>query len=482
MRILLHYYFKKKYAKETYMKKKSISQKSVKGNPKFLCLTVCNPNSAGVDIGSKEHWVAVSPHLAKDNVRHFPAYTCGLRAISKWLKRCHVKTVAMESTGVYWLSLYDILEQDGFEVYLCNARNIKNLPGRQKTDAIDCAWIQKLHSFGLLTSSFIPNLDVRGLRGLLRYRDILTQENSRHVLRMGKNLTQMNVLLHKVLSNIMGESGTKIIKAIIAGNTKPEKLLKLKNNSVKASDALFLKALDGNYDSLQIELLSYELQYYEYTTEIITQIDFKIGQKLIEMIKSTSDNFDDPSFDVENLSEVDILTFLFGVDLTQIPGISILSLRKLISETGTDMSKWEDASHFTSWLGLSPNNKISGGKLLKSDTKHNKPRAATIFRMCASTLRRSKSHLGNFLRRKMAQKGYPKALTATARKLAVVYYLMIKNRTPFLELGEDSYMINYRYRAIRNLQKKARRLGFAVIPNKVEVVPNQESDENCPKT
>ncbi|MEA2096603.1 MAG: IS110 family transposase [Candidatus Cloacimonadota bacterium] len=464
------------------MKRRIIYQKSVKGKPNFSCLTVCNPNSAGIDIGSKEHWVAVSPHLAKDNVRHFSAYTCGLRAISKWLKRCHVKTVAMESTGVYWLSLYDILEQDGFEVFLCNARNVKSLPGRQKTDVNDCAWIQKLHSFGLLSSSFIPNLDIRGLRALLRYRDILTQENSRHVLRMQKNLTQMNVLLHKVLSNIMGDSGTKIIKAIIAGNTKPEQLLKLKNKSVKASNASFLKALDGNYDSLQIELLFHELQHYEYTTGIITQIDSKIRLKLIEMLKSMSDDSDNSSSDFEKLSEVDIMTFLLGVDLTQIPGISILSLRKLISETGTDMSKWEDASHFTAWLGLAPHNKKSGGKLLKSDTIHHKPKAATIFRMCASTLRRSKSHLGHFLRRKMVQKGYPKALTATARKLAVIYYLMIKNRTPYLELGEDYYIINYRYKAIRNLQKKAKRLGFNIISNKVEVFPNKEADDNCSKT
>lgn len=435
------------------------TRNKVKKNVEFNGLTVKNPNSAGIDIGSRDHWVAVAPHLTKDRIRSFPTFTCNLHEISNWLIDCNVQTIAMESTGIYWIPLLDILEDSGFEVNLCNARHVKNLPGRQKTDALDCAWIQKLHSFGLLSASFIPNIEIRALRTLMRYRENLTQENTRHVLRMQKFLTLMNVLLPKVLSDITGQTGTNIIKAIIAGKTNPKQLLKLKNKKVKASDELFLKALEGDYQHFYIKALSYEMKHYEYIAEKIRTVDIDTDMQLTKMIKLSSPEYDDSIV----LSDVDKLIALIGVDLTQVPGFSVLSIRKLISETGLDMSKWKDAKHFSSWLRLSPSAKKSGGKMVNSETLSNKPRAAIIFRMCAGSLRKNKSPLGDFLRRKMAHKHYAKAITATARKLSVIYYNMLKFKSPYVQLDPDYYAQQHKERVINNLRKSAERLGFSLI-------------------
>ncbi|MCF7920791.1 MAG: IS110 family transposase [Candidatus Cloacimonetes bacterium] len=319
------------------MKKTKKSRNTVKENVAVNGLSVKNPNSAGIDLGSKDHWVAVSPHLAKDRIKRFPTYTCNLHDISNWLKKCNVDSIAMESTGIYWIPLYELLEKDGFDVNLCNAQHVKNLPGRQKTDAKDCAWIQKLHSFGLLTASFVPKLDILALRTLMRYRERLQSENSRHVLRMQKILTQMNVLLPNVLSDITGKTGTDIMKAIISGKTDPEYLIQFKNKQVKASDEIFLKALNGNYQYFYINILSYELMHYEYFEEEIEKIDNEVSALLTRMIKSENDDYDE----CITLSEAEQLIVLTGVDLTQVPGFEILSIRKLIGETGIDMSKWK---------------------------------------------------------------------------------------------------------------------------------------------
>jgi len=443
------------------MKKQEKIRNSVKENRIFNGLTIANPNSAGVDIGSRYHWVAVAPHLAPNHIRKFSTFTADLDEICKWLKECKVESVCMESTSIYWIPLFDLLEKSGFEVFLCNATQAKNLPGRQKTDNHDCAWIQKLHSYSLLTNSFIPKLAIRDFRNLMRYRENLTQDQSRYVQRMQKLLTQMNILLPKVLSDITGKTGISIIKAILSGETNPEQLLKLKNHRVKASDETFLKALQGNYDTSLIKLLHFELKQYESSNTLISEVDDEIESTLSEMHVS------DPNkkSEITKISERDRLIALTGVDLTEVPGFDLLSIRKLISETGLDMSKWKDSSHFSSWLRLSPHSKISGEKKLSSSTLRHKPRAAIIFRMCANTLRRSKSHLGDFLRRKTAQKHYGKAVTATARKLAVIYYNMLKHKTPYNELDENYYAIHYKERSIRRLGNYAKSLGYSIVKN-----------------
>jgi transposase len=442
------------------MKKSTKSTKTVKLKSSFSGLSVINPNSAGIDVGSKEHWVAVSPHLTEENVRSFSAMSYGLHEISAWLKECGVETVAMESTGVYWIPLHDILEEDGFEVFLCNASYVKNLPGRKKTDAIDCAWIQKLHSFGLLSPSFIPSLEIRELKDLLRYRETLTKENTTHVNRMQKCLIEMNVLLNKVVSNIMGKTGKSVIKAIIAGQTDPSYLIKFKDRQVQASDEQFLRALEGNYQKSKLIKLSTEMELYEQICHKIDEMDRHIEMKLMSFLNDCDD------IPINNkLSPRELLILITGVDLTEVPGFDVLSVWKLISETGLDMSKWPDAKHFTSWLRLAPNNQISGGKLLKSNTVSHKPKATQTFRICATTLKKSKTYLGYFYRKKKAQKSASKAIIATARKLAEIYYKMLKFKASFNELGENFYEQNYREKAVRNLKRTAHRLGFELTEN-----------------
>jgi len=294
---------------------------------------------------------------------------------------------------------------------------------------------------------------------LMRYRDNLTRDQSRYVQRMQKLLTQMNILLPKVLSDITGKTGILIIKAIISGNNNPEQLLKYKHYGVKASDETFLKALQGNYDTSLIKLLHFELKQYESSNSLISEVDDEIESTLSEMHISEPDK----KSEIKKISERDRLIALTGVDLTEVPGLDILSIRKLISETGLDMSKWKDSSHFSSWLRLSPHSKISGEKKLSSSTLRHKPRAAIIFRMCANTLRRSKSYLGDFLRRKTAQKHYGKAITATARKLSVIYYNMLKNKTPYKDLGENYYNFNYKKRSLKRLSNYARCLGYSIV-------------------
>lgn len=437
------------------MNKNATNSKQVKQKKCLPTLSVINPYSAGIDIGSKEHWVAVSPHLTKSNIKKFSAMSYGLHEISTWLKKCNVLTVAMESTGVYWMPLFDVLEEDGFEVYLCNSQHVKNLPGRKKTDAIDCAWIQKLHSYGLLSSSFIPAIEIRGLKDLLRYREVLTRENSAHINRLQKCLIEMNILLNKVVSNIMGKTGKSVIQSILAGKTEPAYLLQFKDRQIKASDEDFLHALEGSYQESKLVILSLEFELYENVNRKLEQLDQQIDNKLRTLLKDEND--------IENskhYSHVKILNLIAGVDLTDVPGFDVLSIWKLISETGLDMSKWPDSKHFTSWLRLSPNNQISGGKLLKSNTVRHKPKAAIVFRVCAATLRNSKSYLGDFYRRKHAQKSTSQAITATARKLAVIYYNMLKDKKPYHELGKFYYENNYRKKAVRKLKKTAKRLGF----------------------
>jgi len=378
----------------------------------------------------------------------------------------------MESTGVYWIPLYEVLEERGFDLNLCNAKHAKNVPGRTKTDRYDCKWLQKLHTYGLLSASFIASSEIRELKVLMRHRDNLIQESSRHIQRMQKTLTYMNVLLHKVVSDITGYSGMRIIRAILAGETDSHKLVKYRHKTVKASEEEIVKALEGNYRFEDLFILKQVVESYDFVIKQISEFDSAIDD-LFSGLDKQADNKKNPLPKVKKSSKVNYservqLYEIFGVDLIQIPGLSALTLRKLIGEVGLDMSRWKNFKNFTSWLGLSPNRKVSGGKVLSERTNQVQSKAAGIFRMAASTLRTSDTFLGGFLRRKKSHIGSAKAITATARKIAVIFYTMVKEKISYQELGAEYYEQKYKERSVKRLMRQAKRLGFSL--NQLELV------------
>lgn len=433
---------------------------------------IVNPNAAGIDIGSKEHWVCVPPARTEDNVKKFSTFTCDLYAIGKWLKECKVDTVAMESTGIYWIPLYQVLEKMGFKVNLINARHIKNVPCRRKTDRVDCQWIRRLHACGLLTSSFRPEQDICKIRTLMRHRDNLIRMKVRHTHHMLKSLEQMNLKLTSVLSDITCVTGLKIIKGIIDGNHNPKKLAKHRHYAVKASQLDIEKALEGDYCEEHIFTLKLAYDAYQFVIEQTQQCDSQIASYIEKM--NPKENQEQLTFDFlpkksssrKNAYFFDLRTYLdkiTHVDLTAIPGIKDLSLT-IISEIGLDMTRWKSDKHFTSWLGLAPNHKISGGKILSRQTATVKSRAAYAFRCAASTLRSSNCYLGHFYRKVRSKTSGSCAVVATARKLAIIVYHMLKKQVQYQELGSD-YLDNLnKKKFLTYLNKKAESLGYSLQP------------------
>jgi len=455
-------------------KSKSKTSPQKKKNPGLPASLECvNLNAAGIDIGSSEHWVAVGDDRDEQPVRKFEAFTADLYRLADWLEECGIDTVVMESTGVYWIPLFQILETGGFEVKLVNAKHVKNVSGR-KSDILDCQWLQQLHTFGLLSGSFRPENDICVLRSYLRHRDNLIRQCSSAIQHMQKALTQMNVLLHKVISNIVGLTGLRIIRAILEGERDSTKLAQMKHPGIKSSANQIAKSLQGDYREEHLFVLKQSLELYDFYHKQLDELDLKIAAHM--------ESFE-PKVDLQqkpmpapkqarkkprgNAPKVDWRSAIYktaGVDLTQIPGIDTLTTQVLISEIGVDMSLWKSEKQFASWLGLSPNNRISGGKILSSRTRKSVNRAAQALRMAASTLSKSKTAFGAFFRRKRAQHGSAKAITATAHKLAKIVYQMLKTGKEFIELGEQYYEQKYQQRIIKNLQKRAKSLGLAVIP------------------
>lgn len=443
-------------------------------------LSIINPNAAGIDIGAKEQWVCIPANRCEDNIRRFDAFTCDLLEIARWLKDNSITTVAMESTGVYWIPLYQILETRGFEVYLVNAKHFKNIPGRKKTDKIDCKWLQKLHSFGLLTSSFRPNDEICRIRSLFRHRQNTVKQNSRNILHMQKALEQMNIKLHHVIDDITGVTGTKIIQEILKGERDPLKLAQLKHFRIKATLQEIVKSLEGDYRSEHLFALKQSFDSYNFKKAQIVECDVELEKMLQEMDKtlkqSTFDFLEEegqikkkkkrkpkrnaPSYDAHSY-----LKNIVGVDLTEIPGIKELTAQTIIFEIGLDMSKWATSKHIASWIGLAPNPQKSGGKIIKQRTKKISNRAANALRMGASTLQNSKTYLGAFFRKVLFRSGRAAAITATARKLLVIIYNMLKNKTPYHELGEEYLLQQNKDRVMRKLSKQAKKLGFSLVPN-----------------
>lgn len=445
-----------------------------------------NPYVAGIDIGSRSHFVAAPISTATNDdleicVREFSSFTPDLEDLANWLKECKVTSVAMESTGVYWIPLYELLESRGFEVNLVDARHVKNVTGR-KSDVKDCQWIQQLHACGLLSPAFRPDDKILSLRSYTRQRDRLVENASACTLRMQKSLTQMNIHLRNVLRDITGLTGMKIIRAIVNGERDPKKLAEFRDPHCKNSIDVIKKSLTGNYREEHLFTLQQNLESYDFYQKQIFTCDQKIEQALIELNPVQlehrgADKDQEPksgqprSYKPKGgnalyFNPLEHLQSILGVDVTKIPGIEGNLAVKILSEIGTDMKKWKSEKHFASWLGLSPENKVSGGKRMSSKTKPSANRAAILFRLAAFSLFRSQTSLGGFLRRMKAKLGAPKAITATAHKIAVIFYSMLTKGTDYAEAGLDYYEKQYRERVIKGLEKRAADLGFTLTPLK----------------
>jgi transposase len=414
-------------------KKKSKATKKVH----FQGLPLIHPNAAGIDVGSKEHLVAVPADRDPQPVRTFQAFTPDLHELAAWLKRCGIETVALESTGIYWISLYEVLEQYGFEVRVVNARHVKHVPGRSKTDVLDCQWIQKLHSFGLLNGSFRPEAQIRKLRTYMRLRDNLVVEGTQAIHHMQKALFEMNVQLSNVISDITGESGLRIIEAILAGERDPEQLASLCGVRIKATRQTVAKSLHGNWDEALLFCLKTALETYRFSQNKIQACDQCIENQLEAFkIRTTLPN------STRNLRTQ--LHRVCGVDLTKIPGIKEQAAQIIISEVGLDMSPWNTEKQFSSFLGLCPNNLITGGKILRRATRKVYNRAADTLRLCAQSLSHSKSALGAKYRRLRARLGPPKAIVAMAHHLARLVYRMLRYGENYVEKGIEHYEEKFR--------------------------------------
>lgn len=430
------------------------------------------PDAAGIDISSREHYVAVNPERHQEPIRRFGSFTEDLYAIAAWLKTCQVNTVAMEATGIYWVSLFLVLEEAGFEVLLVNARHVKNVRGK-KSDVSDADWIRQLHSCGLLSASFQPDEFTRTLRTYIRHRKNLLEMAATHIRMMQKAMEQMNIKLQNVIADITGKSGQAIIQAIIQGERTPETLIKLLDGRIKASKEEVMRSLQGVWKKENIFELHQSFEMYHLYRSKIIACDTRIKEVLLEQtgpqivekepirryVKSNKNNL---NFDAKGM-----LQQITGTDLTEIFGINDSTAIEILCETGFDMNKWPTAKHFTAWLNLAPNNKISGGKVLSSKIPRKKNRAGQVFKMAAYAVQRSKNWLAIFYHRIKSKSGAKKAITATARKIAVIFYKMLKDRVMFNPVSIDKYTESFKERQIKKLERQAKSLGLQLAPKSV---------------
>lgn len=434
-----------------------------------------NFNAAGIDVGSREHYVAVPAERDARPVRCFGTFTSDLEALAEWLKQCRVETVAMESTGVYWIPVFQILENWGFEVLLVNARQVKNVSGR-KSDVSDCQWLQQLHSYGLLSASFRPAAEVCVLRSYLRHREHLVEQASTQIQLMQKAFQQMNVQLHHVLSDVTGVTGMAIVDAILAGERDPLKLAQLKDPRVRSSVETMAKALTGNYRAEHLFVLRQARESFRFLQAQIAECDVEVD-RVLSSWEAKVDLQQQPlpptQKKSQNKSKHKPLPFnlrqqlyrVTGVDLTQVDGLDVLSVQALISEIGLNMHRWPSEKHFASWLGLCPDHRISGGQILHNRTRRVINRATDILRMAAQSLKDSQSALGAFFRRLKARLGPAKAITATAHKLARIIYRLLKYGHNYLDPGVQYYQEKYRANLLKSLQKRAASLGYTLVEN-----------------
>lgn len=434
-------------------------------------------NAAGIDVGSERHYVAVPEGRAPEAVRSFGSVTSELERLVSWLEACAIETVAMESTGVYWIPLYELLEERGFEVVLVNARHLKNVPGR-KTDVLDCQWLQQLHSFGLVRGSFRPEREITQVRAYVRHRENLVRYAASHVQHMQKALSLMNLQLHQVISDLTGTTGMRILRGLVAGNHDPRSLAEERHPRCRASVEQIEQALTGQYRPEYLFQLRQALELYDHYQAQIEACDREI-EALLQQIAAQQPEPDaalasprrrrraagnEPRFDLRPL-----LHRISGADLSEIDGLGPYSSLRLLAEIGTDMTRWRTVKHFTSWLCLAPRNQISGGKVLRRGTPTSSSRAATLLRMAAMAVGKTQTALGAFYRRLAARIGKAKAITATARKIAERVYTVLATGRPYEDPGVEAYDQRLRQRSLRNLRRRAAALGFELQPAHAEV-------------
>lgn len=432
-------------------------------------MTLVNPGAAAIDIGSTMHMAAVNPDSSDTPVRAFGTFTQDLHDLADWFGSCGVTSVAMESTGVYWIPAFEILEQHGFDVILVNARYAKNAPGR-KTDVSDAGWLRQLHSYGLLRGSFRPEAEIATLRAYLRQRERLVEYAAAHIQHMQKALMEMNLQVHHVVSDITGATGMRIIRAIVAGERDPDVLAAFRDVRCHSSIETIRASLVGNDRDEHVFALTQSLQLYDFYQEKMLECDRKLEVAIADLTVRTegplpplpkartkTKQVNTPSFDVRAA-----LYGVLGVDLTQIHGLGPSLVLKLIGECGTDLRAWPSAKHFTSWLCLAPGNKISGGKLLSSRTRRSSSRAAALLRLADTTIGRSDTALGAFYRRLSSRIGKQKAVTATAREIAVLFYNTLRFNMVYCDPGATAYDDRHRGRVVANLKRRAKAMGYAL--------------------
>src|ERR1700722_5502077 len=438
-----------------------------------ISLEVVHPDAAGIDIGNESHYVAAPPTRDSEPVRRFGCTTAELKEMAVWLKQCAIRTIAMQSTGVYWIAVYDILEEAGLEVYLVNARETKNLPGR-KSDVQESQLLMKMHTYGLLRNSFRPSQEVRTMRTYWRQRNDLVRAAGRHIQRMQKALTQMNIQMANVLSDVSGMTGQAIIKAVLGGERDPHKLPEFRDPRVKASEEQIARSLEGNWEEDLLFVLKQEQDGYEFCQKQMVECDQRLHQYLKQREnRSAGANLPEEKRKERlrkkkkgNTPQFDLRTELFrltGADLTQIDGVDVMTTMTILSEAGWDMSKWKTEHHFVSWLRLCPDNKISGDKVIGKGRLPTKNRVTTALRMAASSLRLSNTYLGAQFRRLRTRLGAPIAIKAMAAKLARLVYRMLRYGMQFVDQGAEFYESQNRNLQIIYLKSKAAKLGLQII-------------------
>jgi transposase len=446
---------------------------------KLASLPVQQAHAAGIDVGDATHWACVEATPdGSDTVRAFPAHTPGLRQLVAWLRHCGVTTVALEATGVYAHVLFLTLIEERFTVVLAPPQFARQIKGRPKTDKRDCQWIQRLHKHGLLPAVFQPDEATQTLRDYVRQRANLVRLSGQHIRRLQKALGLMNLKLTQVLGDVTGVTGLKVIRAILAGQRDPEQLAKLRDRRCKHSAAEIAQALDGRYRPEHLTELRCNLALWEKYQEVIADLDAVIAAQLRAMRRQTElpplppkprvrgRKPHDPGFDVRTA-----LYYATGVDLTAIEGIDEVHALTLVSELGTDFTKWPTVKHFTCWLGLCPNWQKTGGKVKSSQTRRGKKRAARALRLAAWGLMRSKSYLGAYLRRQRARLGAPKAITATAHKLARIVYHLVRYGLAYVRQTEAADAEQVRERLEKQLRRRARELGYELHPIEPPAAP-----------
>jgi len=435
-------------------------------------MPVINPNAAGIDVGSSEIWVSISPERDEEPIRRYETFTRDLYAMADWLKQRGIDSVAMESTGVYWIPLFEILESHDIRVVLVNATYAKNVSGR-KSDWLDCQWLRILHSFGLLPSSFQPSAEIAVLRAYLRHRQMLIDYAAAHIQHMQKALTQMNVQLANVVADITGTTGMRIIRAILNGERDSNHLAQMRDWRTKNDEEVIAKALEGNYEAQHLFALKQAVELFDFYQQQCAACDQEIAHYLrglesrIDVAQhpikpartpKKKNRRNSPRFDCRHEAYR-----ISGVDLTQIDGISESSALTILSEIGTDMSRWKTEKHFASWLSLCPNNKITGGRIFQRRTRKSSNRTHDVLCICAQTLINSHSALGAYARRLRSRLGTQKAIVATAHKLALLIYRMLRFGKDYLDIGQDAYEAHYKQRKLRTLARTAKEFGFQLV-------------------